>query len=83
MANLTITIDDDLLKRARIRALEHGTSVNAIVREQLERYAGSAASARAAEAFLSIARERPGSSGGSGRSWTREELYADRLGSDG
>lgn len=41
MANLTISIDDDLLERARIRALETGTSVNALLREYLEGFAGS------------------------------------------
>ena len=29
MANLTIAIDDELLKQARIRAIHEGTSVNA------------------------------------------------------
>src|SRR5450759_5125458 len=42
MANLTITIDDALLRRARMRALEQGTSVNALLREYLVAYAGSA-----------------------------------------
>jgi len=36
VANLTLTIDEDLLRRARIRALEQGTSVNARVRKYLE-----------------------------------------------
>lgn len=40
MANLTITVDDRLLKQARMRALEDGTSVNALLRSYLERYAG-------------------------------------------
>ena len=40
MANLTLKIDEDLLRRARIRALERATSVNAVVREFLEGYAG-------------------------------------------
>ena len=40
MANLTLTIDDDVLLRARQRALEHGTSVNALVREYLEGFVG-------------------------------------------
>ncbi len=48
MANLTITIDDDVLKRARIKALEQGTSVNALLREYLESYAGEAELRRAA-----------------------------------
>ena len=38
--NLTITIEDDVLKTARHRALEENASVNAVVREHLEEYAG-------------------------------------------
>lgn len=30
MTNLTITVDEQTLKRARMRALEEGTSVNAV-----------------------------------------------------
>ncbi len=40
MTNLTITVDEQTLKKARIRALEEGTSVNAILRDYLETYAG-------------------------------------------
>jgi predicted nucleic acid-binding protein len=40
MANLTITVDEELLRRARIRALEQGTSVNALLREYLSAFAG-------------------------------------------
>lgn len=40
-ANLTVVIDDDLLLRARKRALAAGTSVNALLREYLQDYAGS------------------------------------------
>ena len=36
MANLTLSIDDETLRRARIRAIELDTSVNAIVRTYLE-----------------------------------------------
>ncbi len=39
MTNLTITVDEQTLKRARIRVLEEGTSVNAVLREYLESYA--------------------------------------------
>ena len=38
MANLTLAIDDDLLHRARVRAAEQGTSVNAVVRDLLVAY---------------------------------------------
>ncbi|MBM3686893.1 MAG: hypothetical protein FJW85_07835 [Actinobacteria bacterium] len=39
MTNLTITVDEETLRRARIRALEEGSSVNAVLREYLSRYA--------------------------------------------
>lgn len=38
MANLTIAIDDDLLRRARQLALRENTSVNALVRQFLGSY---------------------------------------------
>ncbi len=41
MANLTISVDDVLLKRARIKALKNVTSVNALLREYLEAYTGT------------------------------------------
>ena len=37
---LTIVVDDDILERARIRAIEENTSVNAVVRTYLATYAG-------------------------------------------
>lgn len=40
MANLTRSVDDELLRRARMRALELHTSVNALVRDYLESFAG-------------------------------------------
>src|SRR5450631_1693594 len=40
MANLTIVVDEQILQRARIRALQHGTSVNAILRDYLASFAG-------------------------------------------
>ena len=43
MANLTVVIESDTLKRARMRALEEGTSVNAVVRDYLADYAGTKA----------------------------------------
>jgi len=46
VANLTIAIDDEVLRRARIRALEAGTSVNALLRSYLEAYVGDEAMAK-------------------------------------
>lgn len=39
MANLTISLDDAVIRKARIRAIQEGTSVSAKVREFLARYA--------------------------------------------
>lgn len=78
MANLTITVDDDLLRRARARAVEQGTSVNAVLRDELSRYVEASGGDRAAEAFLAVAKASAGSSGPHRRSWTRDDLYDDR-----
>lgn len=40
MARLTSKVDGGTLKRARIQALEEGTSVDAVLRGYLEEYAG-------------------------------------------
>jgi hypothetical protein len=77
-ANLTLTLDEDLLRRARIAAIEQGTSINAAVRRFLEAYAGSGDSS-AVEEFLEFADRMSASSGSRGRRWTREDLYADRV----
>lgn len=38
MSNLTISIDDQLIKQARVRAIQQGTSLSAKVREFLQAY---------------------------------------------
>jgi plasmid stability protein len=75
MSNLTLTIDDELLKRARIRALEQDTSVNALVREYLEQLAARRPDREAMDAFLAMTESIHAGSGRGGRSWTRDELY--------
>ena len=75
MANLTISVDDVLLKRARIKALEGGTSVNALLREYLEAYTGTQQTQRALAGFADLADRSVASSGPAGRSWTRDELH--------
>ena len=40
MKNITVSIDDEVHRRARIRAAEVGTSVSAAVREFLVRWSG-------------------------------------------
>ena len=80
VANLPLAIDDDLLRRARIRALEEGTSVNAVVREHLAAYVDSESLQRAMQRFLAIAADHPdtGRTGG-GSTWDRGDIYAERL----
>jgi plasmid stability protein len=80
--NLTITVDDEILRRARIRALSQGTSVNAILREFLESYAGSDIEAGARARLAKLARGSVASSGPGGRTWKRNDIYADRLDRD-
>lgn len=78
MANLTLSIDGGLLKRARIKALEQGTSVNAVVREQLASYVCDDDQREARRRIVQNARRSAGGSGSGGRSWTREDLYEER-----
>lgn len=80
MANLTITVDEETVKRARIRALEEGTSVNALLRDYLEEYSGIRRERReAGRKLLELARNSTMSSGG--RSLPkREELYDRPIG---
>ncbi len=52
MANLTVTIDAELLKRARMRALERGVSVNRLVDPHKKRRADSILESRDCAALV-------------------------------
>ena len=39
MSNLTLSVDEDLIRRARVRAIQQGTSLSAKVRDFLQQYA--------------------------------------------
>lgn len=74
MANLTISIEDELLKRARVRAAVEGTSVNAVLRAYLEEWTTRRQVYRdAGNDFLRIVGE--GKVGSGGNRWTRDELH--------
>ena len=75
MANLTVTVEEHVLRRARIKALEQGTSVNALVSDYLARFAGMGSTEKALAQFLEIAKRSHASSGPEGRTWRREDLY--------
>ena len=77
MANLTINVNSDVLKLARIRALKENTSVNAILSNYLEEYARLDETKRERkrymERLLNFATKHPIDRGE--RRWKREELY--------
>ena len=74
MANLTVVVDEETLRKARVRALEDGTSVNALIREYLERYAEKRQERENAVLEIldlsSKSRARRGS-----KRWTRDDLH--------
>lgn len=76
--NVTLSINDELVERAREVARQQGTSLNALVRRYLESVAGVRRGEGLAAQFDELWQERSGRSGG----WrfNREELYEDRIG---
>ena len=72
--NVTLSLDAELLRQARIRALQIGTTVNDLIRRRLEAFVGEEAGG-AMERFFSAADATKVSSGRRGRTWKREDLY--------
>jgi len=79
MANLTISVSEGVLKRARIRALEDNTSVNAVLNRFLEEYAREDEVRRRREEALDslLAIAEASHAGRGGKTWTREELHEE------
>ncbi len=72
MANLTIVVDEEVLLRARKRALDQSTSVNAVLRDYLEFYAGRPGRASAMKRLI----DRAMAAGARSRkAWSRDELH--------
>ena len=74
--NVTLSINDRVMKEARRRAEAMGTSVNQLVREFLEQFAGHTDRDADAAAFERLSRASKGNS----RGWkfNREELHERR-----
>ncbi|PWT98949.1 MAG: MerR family transcriptional regulator [Terriglobia bacterium] len=74
--NVTLSIDDKIMKEARRRAEAMGTSVNQLVREYLEGFVGKGDPAADAAEFQRLSRAAKGNS----RGWkfNREELHERR-----
>lgn len=73
MANLTLTLDDGLLQKAREAALREHTSVNALVREYLTRYVD--AKSRRLEALDRLDALAARTDAASAEPWSRESLH--------
>lgn len=76
--NLTLSVSDEIVERAREAARHQGTSLNALVRRYLETLAGARNGDDLASQFDALWESRSGHSGG----WrfNREELYEERIG---
>ena len=74
--NLTLSMDEKVIERAREAARQQGKSLNAVIREFLERFAGTQPGAEAAAELLSLMRKHGGHSGG--KKITREDAYRRR-----
>jgi hypothetical protein len=74
VTNITVAVDPEALKRARKRAIDEGTSVNAVLGTYLASYAGlSREREQAAASILKLSRAAHSTS--QGRRWTRDELH--------
>lgn len=76
--NLTISVDEDLLRRARSLARRQGTSLNALLRGYLEVLVGEQPGEVVADELLMLMHVHGGRSGG--RKIGRDDLYEDRIG---
>ncbi len=78
MANITMTIDDELLKKARKIAVEKDTSLTGLIREYLkELVEREEAGKELAIAELDLLFSKKKAVMGT-KSWTREELHERR-----
>ncbi|WPJ95659.1 DUF6364 family protein [Coraliomargarita algicola] len=84
MKNITLKVDDETYRKARIRAAKAGTSVSAMVREFLNRdedeiEARETKRIQAMEALYSIANQRAKSDRAPVQPMSRDDIYAERV----
>ncbi|MBV9226746.1 MAG: ribbon-helix-helix protein, CopG family [Acidobacteriaceae bacterium] len=74
--NITLSVNSEVIEKARRRAEAMGTSVNQLVREYLEQIAGEGDAEANAEEFERLSRNSQGDS----RGWkfNRDELHERR-----
>lgn len=74
MTNVTLSIDEDDLKQARVQALQDGTSLNMLVREFVKSYIGQTKRYKQVTDRL-IRRAEESTFERSDKTWTRDDLY--------
>jgi plasmid stability protein len=78
MKNITLAIDEEVLREARIYAAKHNTTVNALVRDYLTQLvAFEDRAARAREELVEMAKTSKARMGS--WKWNREDAYEGRL----
>ena len=75
--NLTLQLDEDVIRRARVVAAKRGTSVSALVARELTELAASDERYEAAQRRAAEVMERATKRGS--RGWARDDIYAERL----
>jgi hypothetical protein len=74
--NITLSLDETMIERAREVARQQGTSLNQLIREYVESLAGQLSGDEVLAEFDAMWKE-PGNSGG--KRFRRDELYDERL----
>lgn len=76
-ANVTVQLDTEVIKRAKVAAARRGTSISALVARQIADLADEDDRYEAAHRRAMELMDRATAHGG--RNWTREDLHAERV----
>jgi len=76
--NITLSVDEKSVARAREVARQQGTSLNALIRDYIERIAGQRSGAEIYRELERLWAKGTGRSGGA--RFRREDAYEERLG---
>lgn len=71
--NITLSVDEELIKKARLFAKAQGKSLNQMIRDHLNQVCQKQDGIAAAAEFMRLVGDGQGDLGGT--SWTRDELH--------
>lgn len=74
--NVTLSINETVVKKARALARRQGSSLNALIRRHLESLIGRRSGPDTAREYFELIRNHPGRSGG--KKFRREDAYFKR-----